>query len=112
VAYDPKLADRLRDELAHLPVSEQKMFGGLAFLLGGHLAVAASREGGLLVRTDPETWERLSRQRGVSPMEMRGRAMTGWLRVGAAQVRTAEQLQRWVGVGVGYAGSLPPKPGR
>jgi hypothetical protein len=112
VAYDEALADRLRDQLAALPVTEQKMFGGLAFLLGGHLAVAASREGGLLVRADPDTWERLAQRPGVAPMEMRGRAMTGWLHVEPAKVRTAPQLQRWVDVGVGYAGSLPPKPGR
>jgi hypothetical protein len=112
VAYDEELADRLRDGLAHLPVAEQKMFGGLAFLLGGHLAVAASRDGGLLVRSDPATWERLCDQPGVAPMEMRGRAMTGWLRVEPAQVRTAKQLQRWLDVGVAHASALPPKPGR
>lgn len=110
MAYDEQLADRLRalleDEAA---LSEQKMFGGLAFLIAGNMAIAASGQGGLLVHTDPETSEGLLSAPGVQPMEMRGRQMRGWIRVDAEAVRTKRQLERWVRVGVGYARSLPAK---
>ena len=85
------------------------MFGGLAFLIGGNMAVAASGQGGLLVRADPETSDALLTSEGVRPMEMRGRHMQGWLRVDDDAVRTKRQLERWVRVGVGYAGTLPAK---
>ena len=90
-------------------LTEKKMFGGLAFLIGGNMAVAASGQGGLLVRADPETSETLLASKGVQPMEMRGRQMQGWLRVDDDAVRTKRQLERWVRVGVGYAGTLPAK---
>jgi TfoX/Sxy family transcriptional regulator of competence genes len=110
VAYDEVLADRIRDLLAaDADVTERKMFGGLAFLVGGHLAVAASREGGLLVRVDPAQADRLLEAAEVSPMEMRGREMHGWLRVGAGGVRTKRQLDRWVGRAVTFARALPPR---
>jgi hypothetical protein len=110
VAYDENLAERIRDLLpADIELTEQRMFGGLAFLVGGHMAVAASRQGGILVRVDPDASERLLDAPGVAPMEMRGRPMTGWLRVDAVQVRTKRQLAPWVRRGVAYAGSLPPK---
>jgi hypothetical protein len=110
VAYDEALAERIRDLLpADIELTEQRMFGGLAFLVAGHMAVAASREGGILVRVDPDASEPLLAGPGVAPMEMRGRPMTGWLRVDAAHVRTQRQLAPWVERGVAYAGSLPPK---
>ncbi len=110
MAYDEDLADRLREALATEPgVTEQKMFGGLAFLIGGHMAVAASGEGGLLVRSDPDEVERLTKTGKARPMEMRGRQMHGWLRVDSADVRTKRQLTSWVAVGAGCARSLPPK---
>ncbi len=90
-------------------VTEQRMFGGLAFLIGGNMAVAASGQGGLMVRVDPAQSERLVASSNARPMEMRGRAMQGWLRVDAADVRTKRQLAKWVGLGATYAGSLPPK---
>ena len=90
-------------------LTEKKMFGGLAFLIGGNMAVAASGQGGLLVRADPETSETLLASKGVQPMEMRGRQMQGWLRVDDDAVRTKRQLERWVRVGVGYARTLPAK---
>ena len=85
------------------------MFGGLAFLIGGNMAVAASGQGGLLVRVDPSESARLVATADVRPMEMRGRPLKGWLLVDAASVRTKRQLSKWVTVGVGYARSLPVK---
>ncbi len=85
------------------------MFGGLAFLVGGNMAVAASGQGGVLVRVDPADSEQLMTTTTAVPMEMRGRAMRGWLRVSPDQVRTKRQLSRWVDLGVRYASSLPTK---
>jgi len=110
VAYDEDLADRIRELLLGEPdVTEQKMFGGLAFLIRGNMAVAASGQGGVLVRVDPAKSDRLVAKTEATPMEMRGRAMQGWLRVDEDSVRTKRQLARWVGLGTTYAGSLPPK---
>lgn len=110
MAYDEELAERIRELLADQPdLTEKKMFGGMAFLVGGNMAVAASGQGGLLVRVDPDQTERLLASTAAFPMEMRGRAMKGWLRVDAADVRTRRQLQAWVDRGRAYAGSLPPK---
>ena len=110
MAYDEVLADRIRAELAGQPdVSEKKMFGGLAFLVNGHMAVAASGQGGLLVRADPATSEPLVTGGDASPMVMRGRPMDGWLRVHPDRVRTDGQLSRWVELGTSYARSLPAK---
>jgi hypothetical protein len=114
VAYDDVLADRLRELLQDEPgLTEQKMFGGLAFLIGGNMAVAASGQGGLLVRADPAESDRLVTTTGAQPMEMRGREMRGWLRVEPHDVRTKRQLAKWARIGAGYARSLPaknPKP--
>ena len=110
MAYDEHLAARIRSAIEdEADLTEKKMFGGLAFLIGGNMAVAASGQGGLLVRADPETSETLLASKGVQPMEMRGRQMQGWLRVDDDAVRTKRQLERWVRVGVGYAGTLPAK---
>ena len=110
MAYDKDLAGRIRELLpADADVSEQAMFGGLAFLIGGNMAIAASGQGGVLVRVDPQESEKLVATTGALPMEMRGRAMRGWLRVGADDVRTKRQLAKWVGLGVGYASSFPSK---
>ena len=110
MAYDEDLADRIRDLLAEEPdVEEKKMFGGLAFLLRGHMAAAASGRGGLMVRVDPAEGDRLIETTSARPMEMRGRQMTGWLRVDTDDVRTKRQLARWVAMGVRYVKSLPPK---
>ena len=110
MAYDEDLADRIRALLpARAKVTEKKMFGGLAFLINGNMAVSASGQGGLLLRVDPAQTESLIDEPLVRRFEMRGREMDGWLRVDAAAVKTARQLRRWVGHGVGYARSLPPK---
>ena len=110
MAYDDDLADRIRALLAtDHDVVEKKMFGGLAFLIGGHMSVSASRQGGLLLRCDPDETDALVREPGAGRFEMRGRAMDGWLRVEADAVESPEALERWVAVGIGYARSLPPK---
>ena len=90
-------------------LSERKMFGGLAFLIGGNMAVAASGQGGVLVRVDPAQSDTLVTTTNARPMEMRGRPMQGWLRVDAEDVRTKRQLAKWVELGTTYACSLPAK---
>jgi TfoX/Sxy family transcriptional regulator of competence genes len=111
MAYDEDVADRIRELLGGQPdITEQKMFGGLAFLVGGNMAIAASGQGGVLVRADPAQSDRIVATTKARPMEMRGREMQGWLRVGAEEIRTKRQLARWVEMGTGYARSLPPKP--
>lgn len=109
MAYDEDLAARVRELLAEEPVDERRMFGGLAFLLRGHLATAVSSEGGLLVRVDPAQTAELLAEPGTSPFSMGGRAaVKGWLRVDAADLDDA-QVRAWVQRGVAYARSLPPK---
>jgi len=107
--YDRDLAERLRGLLPAEPVVEKAMFGGLAFLVGGHMAVTASGKGGLMVRCDPADTDRLLEHPGASRMEMRGREMDGWLRVTAEAVADDEALAEWVRIGTTYAGGLPPK---
>jgi TfoX/Sxy family transcriptional regulator of competence genes len=109
MAYDEELAERIRGLLPDLPVTEKKMFGGLAFLVGGHMSVSASGKGGLMLRCDPDESEKLLAEPGASRMEMRGKEMDGWLRVTSEAVADDRELQRWVDIGTSYAASLPPK---
>ena len=110
MAYDEELAERIRALVADEPgVTEQKMFGGLAFLIGGNMAVAASGQGGLMLRVDPDETDALAAEPHAGPMEMRGRAMQGWLRVDDDGVAGDDELESWVRRGVAYARSLPPK---
>jgi len=110
MAYDEELAERVRALLPDdVAFEEKKMFGGLAFLVGGNMAVAASGQGGLLVHVDPAESDELVRETNAEPMVMRGRAMTGWLRVAAEDVRTQRELTKWVRRGVSFARSLPAK---
>jgi TfoX N-terminal domain len=110
MAYDEELAQRIRELVGDEPaLSEQKMFGGLAFLIGGNMAIAASGQGGILVRADPEQSDVLVETTPASVMEMRGREMRGWLRVPAADVRSRDELAKWVELGTSYARSLPSK---
>jgi hypothetical protein len=110
VAYDEELADRIRDLLAGEPgMTEQKMFGGLAFVIGGNMAIAASGQGGVLVRVEPEQSDALVATTNARLMEMRGRQMRGWLRIDSDDVRTERQLAKWVSLGATYARSLPTK---
>ena len=110
VAYEEDLADRIRELIGgEARLTEQKMFGGLAFLIGGNMAVAASGQGGLLVRADPDAGNDLVVSTPAEPMVMRGRPMTGWLRVDSEHVHTKRQLAKWVEIGASYARSLPVK---
>ena len=110
MAYDEDLAARIRELIAaEGGLTEKKMFGGLAFLIDGHMAVAASGQGGLMARVDPAQTDALLRKPHAGPFEMRGRPMDGWVRVTAEGVRTKRQLEPWVRRGVAYARSLPPK---
>ena len=113
MAYDEDLAGRIRELVAAEPgLSEQKMFGGLAFLIGGNMAVAASGQGGLMVRVEPDASERLVAKSNATPMVMRGREMAGWLRLASTDVHTKRQLAKWVDLGTSYARSLPAKKSR
>lgn len=110
MAYDEKLATRIRALLSdQADVREMKMFGGLAFLVNGNMAVAASGQGGLMLRCDPADSDALVRKTPAEMMEMRGKRMPGWLRVGAAHVASDKDLRTWVERGSAYARSLPPK---
>jgi TfoX/Sxy family transcriptional regulator of competence genes len=110
MAYDEDLADRVREVIQGVDgVTEKRMFGGLAFLLRGNMAVSASGRGGLLLRCDPEETDSLVAAPGVDRFEMRGKEMDGWLHVDPEAIETDEDLRRWVAVGVGYVGSIPPK---
>ncbi len=110
MAYDEDLANRIRELIAgDSDVTEKRMFGGLAFLVAGNMSVAASGQGGLMVRVDPEESDALMGKPHTRPFEMRGREMRGWVRVDAEGVRTKRQLAPWVERGVAYARSLPPK---
>jgi hypothetical protein len=110
MTFDGELADRVREVVAtEAGLSEQRMFGGLAFLIHGRMAVAVSRGDGLLLRCDPQRTDELIGAPGVGRFVMRGREMDGWLRVDADVVATDEALADWVAHGVAYARSLPPK---
>jgi len=111
MARDDDLADRIRALVGgDTRITEKRMFGGLAFLVNGKMAVAASGQDGLLVRIDPAECDSLLAENDAQPMVMRGRAMRGWLRVGSEQVRTDRQLAPWVERGVDYAATLSPPP--
>jgi hypothetical protein len=108
--YDDDLANRIRELMAdEAGVTERKMFGGLAFLIGGNMSVAASGQGGLMVRVAPGETDALLDKPHAHTFEMRGRPMQGWLRVDADGVKTTRELAPWVKLGVAYARSLPPK---
>jgi TfoX N-terminal domain len=110
MAYDQDLADRIRLLIGGDPdLTEKKMFGGLAFLIGGNMAIAASGQGGAMIRVDPQQSDALISTTTASLVQMGGRAMPGWLRVSSDDLRTDDQLSPWVQRGIGYACSLPPK---
>jgi hypothetical protein len=110
MAYDEELANRLRELLAGEDgISETKMFGGLAFLVHGNMAVSASRNGGLLVRIPPSDTEAALARPHVTLMQMGGRTMDGWITVAPEGLRTKRQLAPWVKRGLGFAQTFPPK---
>src|ERR1700735_5693998 len=110
MASDAHLADRVREIVsASGELSERKMFGGLAFMVGGHMAVAASREGRIMLRVDPAETDALLAKPFCRPFQMRGKPIDGWLRVDAEGIATKRQLERWVMRGVAYALAQPPR---
>lgn|SRR5487761_1246669 len=110
MAYDRELAHRIREVIGgEEGLTEKAMFGGLAFLINGNMAVSASGQGGLLLRVDPAETDALAGRPHARRFVMRGREMDGWLRVDAEGARTKQQLQRWTRIGVAYARALPPK---
>jgi TfoX/Sxy family transcriptional regulator of competence genes len=110
MAYDEALADRIREFVAGEPgLSEKRMFGGLAFLINGNMAVSASGQGAMLLRVDPAQTDSLVSEAHVRRFEMRGREMDGWLRIDHSALPTDDELRRWVGYGVAYARSLKAK---
>ncbi|HEU4363222.1 MAG TPA: TfoX/Sxy family protein [Mycobacterium sp.] len=110
MAHDTYLANRIREQLAGNPdVHEQAMFGGLAFLVAGKLAVAASGHGGLLVRVDPARADHLLATGTAQPMQMKGRTVRGWLRIEGEHLRTKRQLARWIAIGTATAESIPAR---
>jgi TfoX/Sxy family transcriptional regulator of competence genes len=110
MAYDEDLAARVRElVVAEANLTEKRMFGGLAFLIGGNMSVSVSGQGGLLLRCDPAKADAFLDEPHAHQMIMRGRSMDGWLRVEAEGVRTKRELSKWVSRGVGFARTLPPK---
>jgi TfoX/Sxy family transcriptional regulator of competence genes len=109
MAYDDALAGRIRELLGARATDEKKMFGGLAFMIGGNMAVAASSNGGIIVRVDPAEGPELAATTPAELMEMRGKTMAGWLRVSSEDVADNAELTTWVERGAAYAASLPPK---
>lgn len=110
MAYDQELAERIRALVGgESGLTEQRMFGGLAFLINGNMSVAASGQGGLLVRMDPEVAADLVDDEQVRPMVMRGREMLGWIQVDTGAVTADDALAEWVARGVGFARALPAK---
>jgi TfoX N-terminal domain len=110
MAYDEELAGRIRQLIGSDPeLTEKKMFGGLAFLIRGNMAIAASGEGGAMVRVDPAESDSLVAMTKATPMNMRGRDMPGWLRINSDDIGTDERLASWIEIGTSYARLLPPK---
>jgi TfoX/Sxy family transcriptional regulator of competence genes len=110
VAFDEDLADRVRGMVGPEPgVGEKRMFGGLALMVNGNMAVVVRGGGGLMVRVDPAQFERLLAEPGALPTQMRGRPMRGWITVESSACAREVELRRWVGRGIAYARSLPAK---
>ena len=110
VAYDEELAARIRELVAgESGLTEKKMFGGLAFLIRGHMAISASGQGGVLVHVDPGRSAGLVATTRATAAVMQGREMPGWLRVGPEDLASNDDLSRWVDIGIEHARSLPPK---
>ncbi len=110
MAYDEHLANRVREALAdQTDVTEKRMFGGLAFLIAGNMALTVSHRGGLMVRTDPEGARELIANTKARQIEMRGRPMPGWLHVGETDIQATKQLKKWVGIATAHTRSLQPK---
>ena len=107
---DQDFTNRIREELAEVDgITEKSMFGGLAFLLRGNMAVGIMSTGDLMVRVGPDATEEALSKPHTRLFEMRGRSMSGWVIVALEGVKTKRQLGPWVKRGVAFASSLPPK---
>jgi TfoX/Sxy family transcriptional regulator of competence genes len=110
MAYDPAIAERIRTTIANEgAVRERKMFGGLAFLLNGNLAVSAYKDGGLMIRCAGEDWQMLCSEEGARPMLRKGEPVSGWVLIAADAVRDQQSLAKWVERGLAHAEAQPPK---
>ena len=110
MAYDERLADRVRERLGAVDgVTERAMFGGLAFLVRGNMAVGITGGGELMVRLGPDAGDAALDEPHTRPFDMTGRPMRGWIVVAAAGIATDAQLGAWVERGVAFARTLPPK---
>jgi len=108
MAYNQKLAERIRSKLNGIPFVEKKMFGGVGFLLNGNMACGVNQDD-LILRVDPEKHSALLKKPHVRPFDMTGRPMKGWLLVAADGVKSEKQLNTWIKEGVDFASTLPPK---
>lgn len=108
MAYDLELAKRIATEMKGLPAVEKKMFGGVGFLLNGHMAVGVIKDD-LIVRVPPEKYTDLLKRPHVKPFDFSGKPMKGWLVVKAPGHKSAAQLSKWIKEGVEFALTLPPK---
>ena len=110
MAYDTELADRIRELLSQeADVGERAMFGGLAFMVRGHMTAVASGQGGLMVRADPTATPKVVAETSATRAVMRGKEMDGWLRLPSADVATDTELQRWIQQAVAYVATLPSR---
>jgi TfoX/Sxy family transcriptional regulator of competence genes len=110
MAYDKDLAERIRHYLVSIPnLTERKMFGGIGFLINGNMTIAASAQGGIMVRIDPTQTEKLVQSTPAQVMVMRGKSMAGWLRISAHELSSDSELNKWVIRSVAFTQSLPPK---
>jgi hypothetical protein len=109
MAFNERLADRVRVALARRRgLTEKRMFGGIAFLAGGHMFCGVNGED-LVVRVGPDAWGDALARRHVRPMDFTGRPLTGYVYVAPPGVRTAASLKAWVERGLAFARTLPPK---
>ena len=108
MAYNLRLAERIRSQLDGVPFVEKKMFGGVGFLLNGNMACGVNKDN-LIVRVDPEKQNVLLKKAHAKPFDLTGKPMKGWLLVESEGCRTEKQLSAWVKEGVEFASTLPPK---
>ena len=108
MAYNLKLAERIRAELEGIPFVEKKMFGGVGFLIHGNMACGVHKEN-MIVRVNPDKHDKLLKKPHVKPFDITGRPMKGWLMVESNECKTAKQLSAWIKEGVEFALTLPAK---
>ena len=110
MAFDEELADRIRETLAEsdVPLDERRMFGGLAFMVRGHMTVGIVGEE-LMVRVGKDAYDAAVAQPHARPMDLTGKPMAGFVFVAPPGVDDDADLRDWVHRGLDFTGSLPPK---